>query len=134
MDAACAVRSSGTGSAAGTGAIARGGAPVPRHSTQSRWWLAGVSGAPVSCTETLPEALHTSVCCTGCTHGAATATPRAMHHHSNTQRPRAVEVRKAWSRDMGGLSQRTGRPGTRLIVGAIARAHALDLLRETIPI
>jgi hypothetical protein len=52
-----------------------------------------------------PEALHTSVCCTGCTQGAATAMPKAMHHHSSTQRARAVDLRKV-CRVMARLWQR----------------------------
>jgi hypothetical protein len=42
----------------------------------------------------LPDALHTSVCCTGCIQGEATATPNAMHHHSNIPRAKAVDLRK----------------------------------------
>jgi hypothetical protein len=53
----------------------------------------------------LPEALHTNVRCTGWTQGAATATPSAMHHHSNTQRAMAVDLRKVCSRVMGRLWQ-----------------------------
>jgi hypothetical protein len=82
-----------------------GGAPGLKQSTQSRWWPAGALGAPVSCTVMLPEALHTCICCAGWTQGEATATPSAMHHHSNIQRAKAVDLRKVCSTVMVRLWQ-----------------------------
>ena len=53
----------------------------------------------------LPEAVHTCMVLTGCTRGAATATPSTKHQHSKTQRAKARVLRKVCSRVMPELSQ-----------------------------
>jgi hypothetical protein len=53
----------------------------------------------------LPEAVQTCMVLTGCTRGAATATPSTKHQHSKTQRARARVLRRVCSKVIAQLWQ-----------------------------
>ncbi len=81
---------------------AGGGAPVKRHSAQSKLCVPWMAGAPVSASTsmTMPAAEHTKRLPWACASGAAVASPSARHHHSNTARASVRVVRRNCKGDM----------------------------------